>query len=74
MRTQNPKDRTKNFNEVALGLNEEEAKLEAARCLQCKKALCVNGCPVEIDIPSFINNIAKGEFEKAIEKLREKMQ
>ena len=72
MRTQDPKKRIKNFNEVALGLTEEEAKKEAARCLQCKKALCVNGCPVEIDIPSFINNIAEGEFEKAIEKLREK--
>lgn len=72
MRTQDPKERIKNFNEVALGLTEEEAKKEAARCLQCKKALCVNGCPVEIDIPSFINNIAEGKFEKAIEKLREK--
>lgn len=72
MRTQDPKKRIKNFDEVALGLTEEEAKKEASRCLQCKKALCVSGCPVEIDISSFINLIAKGEFDKAIAKIREK--
>ncbi len=71
MRTQPPKERIKNFNEVALGLTEEEAKLEAKRCLQCKKATCIGGCPVEIDIPKFIDYIAKGEFEKAILKIRE---
>ncbi|MDP3791268.1 MAG: NADPH-dependent glutamate synthase [Candidatus Omnitrophota bacterium] len=72
MRTQDPRDRIKNFNEVALGLTEDEAKKEASRCLQCKKALCVGGCPVEINIPEFINHIARGEFEKAVLKIREK--
>ena len=72
MRTQDPKERAKNFNEVALGLTEDEAKSEAARCLQCKKALCVGGCPVEINIPEFIGLISKGKFEEAAEKIREK--
>lgn len=72
MKTQDPKERIKNFNEVALGLTEEEAVKEAKRCLQCKKAMCIGGCPVEIEIPKFINLIAKGEFDKAIEKIREK--
>lgn len=72
MKTQDPKERIKNFNEVALGLTEEEAINEAKRCLQCKKAGCVGGCPVEINIPQFIDHIAKGEFGKAIDKIREK--
>ncbi len=72
MRTQDPASRIKNFNEVALGLTEEDAVREAKRCLNCKKAACVGGCPVEIDIPSFIGHIAQGEFEKAFLKLREK--
>ena len=72
MRTRDPKERIKDFNEVALGLTEEEAKIEAKRCLQCKSALCVGGCPVEIDIPKFIGHIAKGEFDKAIKEIREK--
>lgn len=72
MKTQDPKERVKNFNEVALGLTEDEAKNEAARCLQCKKALCVGGCPVEINIPEFINLISEGKFGKAAEKIREK--
>lgn len=72
MKTQYPKKRIKNFNEVALGLTKAEAKSEAKRCLQCKKAMCIGGCPVEIDIPKFVDHIAKDEFEKAIEKIREK--
>lgn len=72
MKTQDPKKRIKNFNEVALGLTEKEAKSEAKRCLQCKKAMCIGSCPVEIDIPKFVDHIAKGEFEKAVEKIREK--
>ena len=72
MKTQDPRQRIKNFNEVALGLTEEEAKSEAAKCLQCKKALCVDGCPVEIDIPEFIELISKGEFGKAAARIREK--
>lgn len=72
METQDPKKRIKNFSEVALGLTEEEAKKEANRCLQCKKALCIEGCPVGIEIPKFIEYISKGEFDKAILKIREK--
>ena len=47
-------ERVGNFNEVALGYGVEQGREEAARCLQCKKAPCVAGCPVEIDIPRFI--------------------
>jgi len=72
MRTQDPRERIRNFNEVALGLTEEEAVKEAKKCLKCRKASCVAGCPVEIDIPAFVKNIADGEFEKALSKLREK--
>ena len=72
MNTQDPKKRVKNFEEVALGLTETEAVNEAKRCLNCKKAACVGDCPVEIDIPAFIRHIAKGEFDKALAKVREK--
>lgn len=71
MNTQDPKKRIKNFDEVALGLSKEEAKKEALRCLQCKKALCIGGCPVEIDIPAFIKLIAEGKFDLAASKIRE---
>lgn len=72
MKTQDPKVRITNFNEVALGLEEKEAIQEAKRCLKCKKASCVSGCPVGIDIPAFITHVAEGNFEKAINKIREK--
>ena len=72
MKTQDPKNRINNFDEVALGLTEEEAIAEAKRCLNCKKAACVGGCPVEINIPAFIQHISKGEFEEALAKIREK--
>lgn len=72
MKTQDPKKRIKNFDEVALGLTEREAVAEAKRCLNCKKAACVGGCPVEIDIPAFIQLIAKGGFAEALAKIREK--
>jgi len=55
MRYRNPSKRIKNFNEVALGLTERQALKEAQLCLQCKKPRCVDGCPVEIDIPKFID-------------------
>jgi len=54
MPKQEPKDRVKNFNEVALGYTEEMALEEASRCLQCPKPQCVTGCPVEVPIPQFI--------------------
>ncbi|MBN3040936.1 MAG: NADPH-dependent glutamate synthase [Candidatus Omnitrophica bacterium] len=72
MRQQKPKDRIKNFKEVPLGYSEQEAVLEARRCLQCKHRPCVSGCPVEIDIPGFIGLIAKGDFKTAIKKMKEK--
>jgi glutamate synthase (NADPH/NADH) small chain len=65
VRNQPPEQRVKNFAEVCYGYNEEEAMQEAKRCLQCKKATCIEGCPVEIDIPLFIKHIAEGNFEKA---------
>jgi len=72
MKDQNPKERIKNFNEVALGYTPEEAIREAARCLNCKKPICIQGCPVEIDIPAFITQIKQGNFDKAYQILREK--
>ena len=66
MREQEPKDRAKNFLEVPYGYNEEEAVEEAARCLQCKAAPCVDGCPAEVDIPGFIKNIKERDFKAAI--------
>lgn len=65
VREQDPKVRAKNFEEVCYGYNEEEAMAEAARCLNCKNAKCMGGCPVSIDIPTFIKHVADGEFEKA---------
>lgn len=65
------KQRAKNFDEVALGYNEDMARLEASRCLQCKKPKCVAGCPVGIDIPAFIKLIEDGNDEAAIAKLKE---
>lgn len=72
LREQPPKKRIKNFNEVPYGYSPEEAILEAKRCLQCKKALCVSGCPVEIDIAGFIKAIAEGDFDKSIKILKDK--
>jgi len=69
---QDPEDRRSNFNEVALGYTPELAIEEAKRCIQCKKTPCRQGCPVEIDIPSFIQFIAKGDFEGGIKKIKEK--
>lgn len=65
MPVQEPEVRNKNFEEVALGYTEEQAKDEAARCLGCKNHPCVGGCPVKIRIPEFIAEVAKGNFEEA---------
>lgn len=65
MPTQEPAVRAHNFDEVALGYNEVIAIAEAQRCLNCKNAPCVNGCPVNIDIPNFISHIKDGDFEGA---------
>ncbi|MBY0756601.1 NADPH-dependent glutamate synthase [Clostridium sardiniense] len=66
VREQDPKERARNFNEVCLGYNEEEAVKEAKRCLQCKNPRCVTGCPVSIDIPGFIKEVAEENFEEAV--------
>lgn len=65
-------ERTRVFREVPLGYTEKEAQTEAKRCLGCKKAFCVEGCPVEVDIPGFISLIAKGDFRAAAEKIKER--
>ncbi|MBE3094887.1 MAG: FAD-dependent oxidoreductase, partial [Actinobacteria bacterium] len=65
-------DRIKNFKEVELGLSEQQAVEESLRCLQCKKPICIDGCPVEIDIKSFIKLIGEKEYQKALDKIREK--
>ena len=72
MPEQAPEKRRANFEEVPLGYTAEAARLEASRCLQCKKPSCVSGCPVEIDIPGFIESIREGDFSAAISKLKEK--
>ena len=65
VREQDPKVRATNFDEVCLGYNKEEAMEEAARCLHCKNAKCVPGCPVNINIPDFIGEVKEGKFEEA---------
>ena len=72
MRKQEPKVRAKNFNEVALGYNEEEALEEASRCLQCVKPQCVSGCPVEVSIPEFVKCIRERKYAEGIAKIKEK--
>ena len=67
MPEQEPNVRNKNFKEVSLGYTEEMAINEAKRCLNCKKPLCVGGCPVNIRIPEFISKVAEGDFQAAYE-------
>lgn len=70
MRLQEANVRRNNFDEVALGYSLEEAMIEAKRCIQCKNPRCVKGCPVNIDIPKFIDFIAKGEIEEALTTIK----
>ncbi len=72
MPKQKVEERVHNFNEVALGYTEEQAVAEAERCLQCPQPKCVEGCPVEIDIPAFIRLISERKFDEAIRKVKEK--
>ena len=72
MRQRPAAERIKDFEEVPLGYSEEDARLEASRCLRCKNPLCVKACPVEVDVPGFIELIQRGEFLSAAEKIREK--
>jgi glutamate synthase (NADPH/NADH) small chain len=69
-RSQEPEKRAKNFLEVDLGYNEEEARKEAERCLQCKTPKCVEGCPVSVDIPRFVRYIQEGKFYMAIKTIK----
>ena len=71
MPEQDPKKRIHNVDEVPFGYDEKLAQTEAMRCLQCKKAPCIKGCPVEIDIPAFIQFIAEGKYREAINKIKE---
>lgn len=71
MRTQKPDVRNKNFEEVELGYNDEEAVKEASRCLNCKNPRCVEGCPINIKIPEFISAIKNQDIEKAYKIISE---
>ena len=72
MPRQDPKVRRHNFNEVALGYDYDMALREASRCLQCKKPKCVEGCPVNINIPGFIYHLREGNLEESIKVLKDK--
>jgi len=70
MPTQDAKARAQNYDEVALGYPEETALLEAVRCLQCKRPKCVEGCPVEVNIPAFIERLKEGDMPGAVRALK----
>ncbi|MDQ7778148.1 MAG: NAD(P)-dependent oxidoreductase, partial [Planctomycetota bacterium] len=71
MPEQEPQARKRNFNEVPFGYTRELAMIEAKRCLQCKKPLCTQGCPVEVNIPAFIALVAEGKFAEGARKIKE---
>ncbi|HOQ27950.1 MAG TPA: dihydropyrimidine dehydrogenase, partial [Armatimonadota bacterium] len=64
-------ERIRDYEEVAIGFSEEEARREAERCLQCKHAKCMEGCPVSVHIPAFIKAIAEGRDDDAVSIVRE---
>ncbi|AEA33208.1 NADPH-dependent glutamate synthase [Hippea maritima] len=70
MKEQDPKERVKNFNEVPYGYSLEEAIKEAQRCLQCKPAACVEGCPADVHIPQFIDKIIDEDIEAAFKEIK----
>ena len=72
MPRQDPKLRARNFNEVALGYGLEQAQAEASRCIQCPRHPCIDGCPVEIDIPGFIKAVRDGDMPGAVRILKDK--
>jgi glutamate synthase (NADPH) small chain len=72
MPEQEPKVRARNFNEVPFGYTPELAEIEASRCLSCKKPKCMEGCPVEVDIPAFVKLISEGQYVAAARKLKER--
>ena len=71
VREQDPKVRATNFEEVCLGYNKEEAMEEASRCINCKNAQCIKGCPVSINIPGFIEKVKDGDVEGAYQVISE---
>ncbi len=71
VREQEPAVRAKNFNEVCLGYDQEEAMAEATRCLNCKNARCIQGCPVSINIPAFIQEVKAGNIAEAYKVISE---
>ena len=71
VREQAPKVRATNFDEVCLGYNADEAMEEASRCINCKNAKCMQGCPVSINIPAFVHEVKEGTFEKAYQIISE---
>ena len=71
MPTQDPALRVTNMEEVALGYSPAQARVEAERCLSCRNAPCVEGCPVRIDIPGFLGHAAKGDFAQALAVIRQ---
>ena len=71
MPEQDPRVRVTNFDEVPMGYSPETAMLEAKRCIQCKKPGCVSGCPVDVDIPAFIQLVADGDFLGAARKIKD---
>jgi glutamate synthase (NADPH/NADH) small chain len=70
MPEQDPKVRARNFDEVPLGFTPETAKTEALRCITCKNPACVQGCPVEVDIPGFISLVMEGDFIGAAKRIK----
>ena len=72
MPRQEPEVRAKNYREVALGYSPEQAQAEADRCIQCKKRNCVEGCPVNVDIPDFIKAMREGDMPGAVRILKSK--
>ncbi len=71
MRAQEPMDRIKNLEEVAIGYTPEQAQVEAIRCTNCKKHPCIADCPVKIDVPRFVMQIADGKYQDAIDTIKE---
>ena len=72
MKEADPQERAKTFSEVALGYTEEQALNEAQRCIQCKNPTCVQGCPVEINIPLFIKHITEKQFSESLKVIKQK--
>lgn len=71
VREQDPKVRATNFDEVCLGYNMEEAMEEASRCINCKNAKCIQGCPVSINIPAFVHAVKEGKITEAADIIAE---